>query len=381
MKRRHFLASAALLGSSRLAWADTLQQRLVVIMLRGGLDGLAAMPPVQDPEYMKLRANLHEGAQVLPQGFSLHPSLSWLHSRFLAGEATGFHSLHTSYRGTSHQEAQMFLEQGYPNLQNKNTGWLGRALQHLDPNMRWGAYTPGVGIPRVLQGYEAAAQGQNQTMELSYTLPTALLKMYQADPSLMPVVESALSIPQTSHVLPRIYQQGLSYDRGWGEKTAKTLAQALSADRGPRVAVMEIGGWDTHEDQKTVLAYKLRELDQTLSNFRQYLGPSWRKTAILVMSEFGRSLRPNAQGGTDHGQATCCFLVGGNVQGGKIHAIWQNLGLQAAQGNVLHPTLDIRWIIRAVLEEHFGISAHALDRDILPQSHSMGRIKDLFKAS
>ncbi|GBQ56635.1 hypothetical protein AA0313_1221 [Acetobacter indonesiensis NRIC 0313] len=135
----------------------------------------------------------------------------------------------------------------------------------------------------------------------------------------------------------------------------------LAVPTGPRLAALEIGGWDTHAGQKGRLNAPLRQLDDGLTALRMGLGPTWANTVILVMTEFGRTVHMNGTGGTDHGTATVAFLLGGAVKGGHVGGVWPGLKqIQLFENRDLAPTTDLRAVVSGVLRDHLGLSQAAL---------------------
>ena len=162
---------------------------------------------------------------------------------------------------------------------------------------------------------------------------------------------------------------------------ADTAAGMLTAPDGPRIAVMDAPGWDTHTGQGTTtgaLSRALSGLDAVLARLGDGLLPVWRHTAVMIVTEFGRTVRPNGSGGTDHGTATVSFLAGGAVNGGRVIADWPGLGTgQLYENRDLAPTTDIRSVFKGVLAGHYGVPSDALDRVVFPESASALRMRDL----
>ena len=165
------------------------------------------------------------------------------------------------------------------------------------------------------------------------------------------------------------------------QKTARATAEFLVRPDGPRVAVFETTGWDTHANQAMRLGRLLKGLDDGLASLRQELGAHWANTVVLVLTEFGRSAAFNGTGGTDHGTGAAAFLLGGAVAGGRVHADWPGLAASALhQGRDLRPTLDLRAVMKGVLADHLGVPAGALDRDVFPDSSAVRPLRDLMRA-
>ncbi|HEY4265799.1 MAG TPA: DUF1501 domain-containing protein, partial [Micropepsaceae bacterium] len=158
----------------------------------------------------------------------------------------------------------------------------------------------------------------------------------------------------------------------------------LAAEGGPRVAVFDITGWDTHSNQgagEGQLARRLQLLDEGLAALKASLGPAWQKTAIVAASEFGRTVKVNGTGGTDHGTAGIGFMFGGAVAGGNIHAEWRGLKPSVLRdGRDLPAQTDTRALFKAALAEHLGVSKQALEEKIFPESATAAAPKGLIRA-
>jgi uncharacterized protein (DUF1501 family) len=161
---------------------------------------------------------------------------------------------------------------------------------------------------------------------------------------------------------------------------ARAAGKLLASPNGPRIAAMEIGGWDTHAGQNSRVRLPLQRLDEGMGALREALGPAWNTTAVLVMTEFGRTVRVNGTGGTDHGTATVAFVMGGAVKGGRVIADWPGLGSgKLFEDRDLMPTLDLRAVTKALVMEHLGVPAGALD-GVFPGSGRVVPVSGLLRA-
>jgi uncharacterized protein (DUF1501 family) len=399
--RRRFLVGTAALAASA-ALPDVLfahtggSARLVVVILRGALDGLAAVPPYADPAYAGLHRELAifapgvaDGALALDSTFGLHPSLTFLHERYLAGEVVVFNAVASPYRDRSHFDGQNVLENGLAKPLGAADGWLNRALAALPR----GAGQPGERAP----GERAVAINQNVPLILRGDAPV-ISKSPQASADVDEELLSRLADLYSkddwfSARLSEAVQTEKMTEDGGSPATAgpdrvsgaaRMAATLMRSVGGPEVAVIEAGGWDTHANQggaKGALAQRLTGLDKALRALADELGPLWPQTAVLVVTEFGRTAAMNGTRGTDHGTGGCAFLAGGAVRGGRVIADWPGLSRTALLDNRdLRPTLDLRSVFKAVLDEHMRVDAKTLATRIFPHSSGARPLQGLIRA-
>jgi uncharacterized protein (DUF1501 family) len=408
-RRRFLLGSGALAASAalpRVLFASTGgSARLVVVILRGALDGLAAVPPYGDPEYAGLHRDLAiappsspDGALELGGPFGLHPSLAFLHERYLAKELVVFHAVASPYRDRSHFDGQNVLENGLTHPLGTADGWLNRALAAL-PRGRSAARPaePAVAIsqnvPLILRGgVPVLSKSPLITPDLDEDLVARLADLYSKDDWFSARLSAAVqSERMTDHLTdddaagesPAMSEnaaKGKPQDRF--ASAARLAATIMRAEGGPEVAVLEATGWDTHANQggaKGTLAQRLSALDNALRTLALDLGPLWRETALLVVTEFGRTAAMNGTRGTDHGTGGCAFLAGGAVNGGRVVADWPGLSANMLlDRRDLKPTLDLRSVFKGVLDEHLHIDATAAH--VFPDSTEAHPLRGLIRA-
>ena len=428
MKRRDFLTAGTLaaggaLLTSRLSFANTTttgKSRFVFVILRGALDGLAAVPPHGDRDYASLRRDLAMPANsVLPLNdlFGLHPSLTFLSESFGARELIVFHAVASPYRERSHFDGQDVLENGYTRAHAAQSGWLNRALAAIPAeritNPELGVAL-GQNIPLVMRGPAAVTSwSPSKLAALDEDTLERITDLYSGDPVLAGRLADALAAdaiadsPMTSagdtmntngavstvgavadpaSTLAPNPRNKLEAARGGGARYAEVIhaaAEFLRRDDGPKVAVFDTTGWDTHANEGAAqgqLAGRLAALDSGLRTLKQQLGPVWNDTAVLLATEFGRTAAINGTRGTDHGTATAAFLVGGAVRGGRVIADWPGLSSRALyQGRDLMPTRDMRSVLKGVMEEHLLIPARALDTTVFPDSGAAKALSGLVR--
>jgi uncharacterized protein (DUF1501 family) len=392
-------ASGGLLASRvSLAAPGSGDNRFVFVLLRGALDGLAAVPPVGDPDYARLRGELNlSGAASLERLdglFALHPSLQFLAEQWKSRQLAVIHAVATPYRERSHFDAQDVLETGFARPHAVQSGWLNRALAGM-PDRGGTARNMGVALgantPLVMRGpTEVASWSPGRMPDLESDTLQRIAELYADDRLLSQRLADALEADaiansaQGDAMGAAGRNDGSAAARNAGaqvEKTARATAEFLSRPDGPRVAVFETTGWDTHANQGAdtgVLALRLRALDAGLRGLREALGTAWNNTVVLVATEFGRTAAINGTRGTDHGTGAAAFLLGGAVRGGRIIGNWPGLSVTALyEGRDLQPTTDMRSVVKSVLRDHLQVSRRLLDESVFPDSGAAGYLPNL----
>lgn len=398
MHRRQFLTHALAAGGGLalaglplrvgFAAAET-DRRLVLVVLRGAMDGLGAVAPYADPAYAGIRAHLALAAPGEPDGlldldgfYGLHPALSPLQDWWRQEQLLVAHAIATPYRERSHFDAQDLLESGGDHPAGQDTGWLNRAMAQLGGGGTGLGLALGQGVPLVLRGsVPVASWAPSRLPEPTNDFLARVMGLYQADAVLGPALESSLGIADMAAQASRMEpDQPRQKDR---VLLAQTAGRMLADPAGPRIAVMDIQGWDTHVGQgaaKGRLANVLGELADVLVNLRQGLGTTWDRTIIAVVTEFGRTARPNGTNGTDHGTGGVAFLAGGAVQGGRVLADWPGLREDRLyQNRDLAPTTDMRALLKGVLTDHLGLTPATLDRHVFPDGTRVRPLPDLVR--
>jgi len=406
MRRRDFLSTLALGAGIVLplgpgAWAATgdpaavaTRKKLVVVMLRGAVDGLNVVAPVGDENYLRLRPTIGLAAPGMDGGafdldgyFGLHPALASLQPLWREKKLAFVHASGSPDATRSHFDAQDYMESATPGLKATPDGWMNRLVSALP-----GASTPsrllGIGpvMPRILSGRAGAVN-----------LPSGA-GATKADLLDRPAIGAAFDQLYAKHPrFGRAYADGRSAHKEVMD--AAETAQMLAADRGaplpngfpddaarlatlmrndPRIqlAFVALGGWDTHASQGGAsgqLANRLAPLGQGLAVLAERLGPMFDDTVVVVMSEFGRTARENGNGGTDHGHGNVMWVLGGKVDGGKVAGEWQGVGDAALnEGRDLPVTTDFRAVLAQVAERHLRLDDKRLGQvfPALPQTRS-----------
>ncbi|WP_174504141.1 DUF1501 domain-containing protein [Acidiphilium sp. C61] len=406
------LATVATLGRTRLALAAApTDSRFVVVLLRGALDGMEAVIPHGDPDLARLRPGLVPQAALwhdLGGFYALHPALARFHTLYAAGELLAVHAIAGPYRTRSHFEAQDLLQTGVEQI-GMNSGWLNRLIAELPADGDPGGIglAAGIGTPLILRG--AAPVGAYAPVGFAQPdqgLYAAIGRLNAGDPVFGPAIARGLGSRRfdqatfTAGAAPAMEDEhmmnpagpahpvgrpadrlaGHPADRYGFPELAARVGTLLAAAQGPRIAAFQLEGWDTHVNQMQLLPGPLGGLDRGVAALKAALGPAWAKTAVLVITEFGRTARVNGTRGTDHGTATVAFLAGGAVLGGRVKATWPGLkDRQLFQNRDLAPTADLRALAKGVLAAQFGLGPAALGR-IFPESAAIAPMGGLLRA-
>ena len=412
VSRRAFLRRAAILSASgivllsRHAWAARSldssgpRRRLVVVFLRGAVDGLNVVVPHGESAYYDARPTIavgrtggQGGVVDLDGYFGLHPALASVEGPWKDGTLAFVHACGSPDPTRSHFDAQDYMESGTPGIKSTQDGWLNRALGQLP-----GAHAPtdaislGPTVPRILEGRVAVANIQSGR---------AAMRPMPLD---RPVVESAFDrLYIGSDPLSRAYREGrearqrltteLAQDmaeanngapspQGFSDDTDR-LARLIQRDPTIRVAFMALGGWDTHVSEGAgtgQLAGHLKPLGDGLSSFAKALGPAYQETIIVVISEFGRTMHENGNGGTDHGHGNVMWVMGGPVRGGKVYGRWPGLSTGSLyQERDLAVTTDFREPLSLVLRQHMGLQPSQLATVFPEMPRSQGNVSGMLR--
>lgn len=357
--------------------------RFVFVLLRGGFDGLAALVPVGDPAYATLRAGMAYSPadlEALDGTFSLAPGLAPMKTFWEAGELAVVHAMAIPYRTRSHFDGQAVLETGLDKPAGASDGWLNRLLQVMEGERAGIAVA--AGMPRSLSGpfpvlsWSPAELG---TVEDAYV--ERLHVLYERDARLHDPFEAALQLRALEPAEGT--GGGMAVGRRGPGRVGPVMGAAARFLRdpvGPNVAAMEFSGWDTHANQGMaggVLDRLLGQLAEGLVALRKGMGAVWADTTVVVMTEFGRTARPNGSGGTDHGTAGAGFVLGPRLAGSRIVADWPGLGSRELyEGRDLRPTLDTRAVLKAAVAGTLDLTAAQADR-IFPGSEGVRQLPGL----
>lgn len=346
--------------------------RFLLVLLRGGLDGLHLLPPVGDAAYAHARAGIAiEDGLKLDGTFALHPAMKTARQWYGLGQLLPVVAVAPPYRQRSHFDAQDCLENGTASAHGARDGWLGRCV----------AAMPGVDGLAVAAVMPLAMRGSSRASNWSPPLPE------DVDPVLLQQLQLLYAEDaQLADTFAQAMHGGDPMAGGADARGRMQLPQALreAANRmarsdGPRIGFVEDSGWDTHRNQAPVLARKLAELDAGLVAAREGFGTAWSRTTLLVVTEFGRTAAVNGTGGTDHGTGGVALLAGGTVRGGRIGGDWPGMGpAQLNEGRDLRATADLRALFKAVLAKQLQVPEAALETRVFPDSRQVRPLEGLF---
>jgi uncharacterized protein (DUF1501 family) len=340
------------------------ENRLVIIILRGGMDGLSVFAPYADRNWRTYRPTLARAPEKslidLDGSFGMHRDLAALEPMWRAGELAVVQAVSTPYRGKrSHFDGQDILEAGVVDHPVEHGGWLNRAIAHMAGARPETALSVGRESMLLMRGGQptrAWSPGDQLTLRDS---SRGLLRMiYAKDPLFARSAETAEILSENSGMAPP--RPALKV-----RSIAAYAAERLSAEA--RVAAFSVGGWDTHAEQEAGIAQPLAELSDALTGLKEGLGLNWSRTMVIAMTEFGRTARENGNLGTDHGTGGAALLAGGAVRGGRVYGNWPGLNERELYENRdLMPTVDVRHYPAWALVSLFGLSREAVTGEVFP---------------
>ncbi len=368
MKRRDFLksglASLVLLKTAPIAamTGDNAVKKVIWIFLRGAMDSLDTVIPRADSAYLQLRPNHWQRHELekhrLNNMFSLHPALEFSHQLYKKKQMAPVVAVASGYRSRSHFEAQDTMESGL-NEVDHDQGWLARALGQYSGN----ALSISRTTPMALKGGPSMPQTwypSGLTAAESDTL-SRLQSMYANDALLSATINTAIE----QRDAPMMDKE--RKNRPDFAFLANRCGEIMADDPQIACAMLEMGGWDTHNNQKNRLTRQFNTFDDGITSLHSTLGHQWKDTLIFVSTEFGRTVKLNGTKGTDHGTGGAMLVYGGALQnftkisGGKVHGQWPGLN-QLLDNRDLNPTSDVREWLGKGIAEHWSLSPQSLGK-------------------
>ena len=378
---------------------------LLVVLLRGGLDGLHALPPIGDNAWGALRGSLPfaqgqgdaANAKPIPldRDFALHPSLAYAAQLYQQKSFLPVVAVAPPYQGRSHFEAQDCVENGSARPSGAQDGWLNRCVASLRGEQGLALASA---MPLMMRG---PAKVETWSPPLPANVNPRLLAeldtLYAEDPQLAEAYARAVAQSQDDAMDDAMTAMKPApadgkpnarggKGRGYGGNAVQDMMAAagkfMARAAGPQIAFVEDTGWDTHAAEVATLQRKLTQLDTGLKNYHEAMGAAWDRTAVVIVTEFGRTAKINGTGGTDHGTGGVAFLAGGAIAGGRIAGQWPGIASQDLnEGRDLHATTDMRALFKGVLAEHLRVPAGALDASVFPDSAGVRGMGGLIRAS
>ena len=387
MNRREFLRNMCYGGIATFAlpqvtFAQVSQGgRLVFVLLRGGFDGLAAVVPYGDPRYESLRGSLALDPTdlfELSDLFALAPGLAPLREAWQHNELLVVHAMAIPYRTRSHFDGQAILETGLDRPAGSSDGWLNRLLQVMSGKRSGIAIA--AGMPRSMSGpFDVQTWSPAQLGNVDDAYLEKLAVLYRTDAALQGRFEAALQQQETVGEEPMAARGAR---RGGITPIMRATARILRQDDGPNIAAMEFSGWDTHANQGLAggaLDRLLGQLAEGLMVLRTDMGTAWANTTVVVMTEFGRTARPNGTRGTDHGTAGAGFVMGPTVARSAVLSDWPGLDDRSLfEGRDLRPTLDTRAVLKAAIAGTFDLTPAQAAR-VFPGSDAVRGAYDVMR--
>ena len=381
--------------------------RMLMVMLRGGLDGLHALPPLGDSAWGALRGSMPFAAAgvagaaqpiALDTRFGLHPSLTYAAELYQQRELLPVVAVAPPYQGRSHFEAQDCVENGSARPSGANDGWMNRCVAGMRGEEGLAISTS---MPLIMRG---PGKVSSWSPPLPEGVDPALLQrldtLYAEDPQLAAAYQRAIeeagmdiggvTMQMSTDVAESMNTTakaagGKGQGKGYASGAALPALMAaagkfLVRDDGPQLGFVEDSGWDTHAAETPTLQRKLQQLDGGLRAFRETMGSAWARTVVVVVTEFGRTAKPNGTGGTDHGTGGAAFLAGGAIAGGRIAGQWPGLSPQDLnEGRDLHATTDMRALFKGVLAGHMQVPLHLLDTNVFADSAAVKPMAGLLR--
>ncbi|MEM9310677.1 MAG: DUF1501 domain-containing protein [Pseudomonadota bacterium] len=370
LRRRSLLAGSLAIGTTSLAAPHiafaqgTGSKNLLFVLLRGAMDGLAMLAPTDDAHFEALRAAAlpdYEGAAKLAGTFALHPAFEEVGASYAAGDALFVHATATSYRERSHFDGQDLLESGAASPNTMRDGWLNRLVALMSDRETPRALAIAPTMPLALRGRAPVSNYAPSALpEASSDFLDRVAKLYGDDDQLSGLYAQALETRAMAA------DDGLRNLRD-AKKAGELAGSLMRGEDGAQIAMIEMGGWDTHANQRGAFARPARNLDALLGAYAASMGRDWSNTLVLVATEFGRTARYNGTNGTDHGTASAALVMGGAVRGQRVLADWPGLAERDLyQARDLMPTTALESVLAGAAAEHFGLDPASAMASLFP---------------
>ena len=388
--RRDFLKGTAttlfLAGFNLPVFASSNKKKnLVVIMLRGGMDGLTAVPIIGDKDFEKRRKDIViENTIKLNSDFALHPRLSGFHEAWTENTGTIVHATSIPYTQRSHFEGQNLMESGGRIAYQEKTGWVGRAMKIA--NLKGDGLALSLPMPLLLRGVPKnnnyyPADGQlpdDETLEL--------LRSVYHERSEEELIDMMNFIKKRKiEDMMNVNNYSSNSNKRNNNNLARQAAKALMQNNGPRVAVFEVNGFDTHAAQGGVDGTHTKclvEMDEIIKTLKVYLEDTYKETLILTVTEFGRTIAQNGGNGTEHGYGTAIFMAGGLLKKSQVYTDWPGLkSKELYQGRDLNATTDARSVYASAMSTVFDLDFKRIQKEVFWGEDLQNLSDKLFRTS
>ena len=384
--RRDFLKGTAttlfLAGFNLPALASNSKKKnLVVIMLRGGMDGLCAVPVIGDKNFEKRRKSiLIEDTIKLNSDFALHPRLIGFNKCWNDNTGSIVHAASIPYTQRSHFEGQNLMESGGRTPYQEKTGWVGRAMKLA--NLQGDGLALSLPMPLLLRGIPKNNNYFPGRGKLPRERTLELLRSVYAESSEDELLE------MMNYIKKRKNEEMMGGTMSRGKRENKNLARQaatyLRKSDGPRVAVFEVNGFDTHAAQGGVDGSHTKclvEMDEIINNLKDNLQEAYKDTIILTVTEFGRTIKQNGGNGTEHGYGTAIFMAGGLLKKSQVHTDWPGLKRKELyDGRDLNATIDARSVYASAMSTVFDLDFKRIQKDVFWGEDLQNLSDKLFKA-
>ena len=385
ISRRNFLKGTAtslfLAGFNLPVFASSPKKKnLIVIMLRGGMDGLCAVPIIGDKNFEKRRKNiLIENTIKLNSDFALHPKLNGFKECWNENTGAIVHATSIPYTARSHFEGQNLMESGGKVPYQEKTGWVGRAMKLA--NLKGDGLALSLPMPLLLRGVPKNNNFYPTDGKLPREETLELLKSVYADSSEEELLDMMNFIKIRKN--EQMMGGGSSFDKRNNRNLAMKAAQMLSDPNGPRVAVFEVNGFDTHAAQGGVDGTHTKclvEMDTIMQNLK-IAQKAYNNSIILTVTEFGRTIKQNGGNGTEHGYGTAIFLAGGLVKKSQVYTDWPGLKRKELyEGRDLNATIDARSVYASAMSTVFDLDFKRIEKNVFFGDKLQNLSDKLFKA-
>jgi uncharacterized protein (DUF1501 family) len=381
ISRRNFLKTSALtslyfagFGIPSLANSGS-KKNLVIIMLRGGMDGLCAIPIKGDKDFEKMRSKINlDRTLSLTSDFDLHPALETFKNLWDKNESAAVHATNIPYTGRSHFDGQNLMESGGKIPYQEKTGWLGRGMKIA--GLSGNGLALALPMPLLIRGVPM----NNNYFPVGHKLPY---------PTTLQIIQNAYKeydeklLYENLEIVRTRKLSNTGSDKAW--ILATNAGTELSRPDGPRVAVFEVDGFDTHAAQGATNgahADCLSDYDSIVRSLKSSMTKdAFDNTLILTLTEFGRTIKQNSSNGTEHGYGSAILMAGGLLKKAQVYTDWPGLKRKELfEGRDLNSTIDARSIYASAMSTVFDVDFKRIQKEVFWGDELQNYSDRLFKS-